>query len=290
MTRRDFLPALAAAAAAPAASAGAIDAHTHFYDPARPQGVPWPPRADAILYRTTLPARLRQLAEPLGVSGTVVIEASPWLEDNQWLLDLAKDEPFIVGVAGNLDPGAAEFARHLERFARNRRFRGIRVNARRLAEGMAQPAFLAGMDRLAGLDLELDAVGGPEMFPPLLRLNDRLPRLRVVIDHLPFDPPVDRAAMRELGGRAAVFAKVSWILRRRGERVPVDVESYRPALDDVWAAFGPDRVLYGSNWPVSDRFAPYAAVHRIAADYFNAKGPAAAARYFRENSRAAYRW
>ena len=73
-----------------------IDTHTHFYDPSRPQGVPWPGPENELLYRTVLPEHYRQIAEPEGVTGTVVVEASAWLDDNQWILDLAKDDPFNV--------------------------------------------------------------------------------------------------------------------------------------------------------------------------------------------------
>ena len=69
-----------------------IDTHTHFYDPTRPQGVPWPPKENQLLYRTVLPADAQALAAPVGVTGTVVVEASAWLEDNQWILDLAAND------------------------------------------------------------------------------------------------------------------------------------------------------------------------------------------------------
>ena len=80
-TRRDFL--LAAGGVAAAAPTWIVDAHTHFYDPSRPLGVPWPPRNDSLLYRAVLPRHYREFARPLGVSGTIVVEASPWVEDNQ---------------------------------------------------------------------------------------------------------------------------------------------------------------------------------------------------------------
>src|SRR5690349_659982 len=86
-----------------------IDTHTHFYDPTRPQGVPWPPPDDKKLYRAVLPPEYRTLAEPLGVAGTVVVEASPWVEDNQWVLDLAERERYIVGLVGHLEPGMPDF-------------------------------------------------------------------------------------------------------------------------------------------------------------------------------------
>ena len=116
MNRRNFLQMSAATVAAAvqtelqagvSAAFPVIDCHTHFYDPGRPQGVPWPGR-DSSLYRTVLPADLRRLPQHLPVTGTIVVEASSWLEDNDWLLELAQRDPFIVGVVGNLDVLAAE--------------------------------------------------------------------------------------------------------------------------------------------------------------------------------------
>src|SRR3990172_1342684 len=81
-----------------------IDCHTHFYDPTRPEGVPWPSKDDKLLYRRVLPEDYKRVARPLGVTGTVVVEASPWVEDNEWVLDLAAKDPFLVGLVGHLDP------------------------------------------------------------------------------------------------------------------------------------------------------------------------------------------
>ena len=63
-----------------------IDTHTHFYDPSRTQGVPWPNKDDDFLYRTVLPNEYKAMTMPLGVRGTVVVEASKWFEDNLWIL------------------------------------------------------------------------------------------------------------------------------------------------------------------------------------------------------------
>ena len=108
VTLTGWASAVRAAPGQPATGAGAfilIDTHTHFYDPTRAQGVPWPPREDKLLYRTVLPKDYRALAVPQPVTGTVIVEASPWLEDNQWVLDLSEREPFIVGFVGNLPVG-----------------------------------------------------------------------------------------------------------------------------------------------------------------------------------------
>src|SRR5262249_23546501 len=119
----------------------AIDAHTHFYDPTRPEGIPWPGKNDKLLYRKVLPEHFLAVARPCGVTQTVVVEASPRVEDNQWLLDLAAKEPSIVGVVGHLTPGEDAFRGHLKRFAKDARFRGIRILWNELRKGLEQPRY-----------------------------------------------------------------------------------------------------------------------------------------------------
>ncbi len=186
-TRRQFLAALAAA---PALAAGPkatpltiIDTHTHFYDPTRPEGVPWPGKGDALLHRRTLPADYLAQPVPQPVTGTVVVEASPWVEDNQWILDLAAKNPFIVGFVGNLKPGEEAFAGNLKRFAANPLYRGIRVNEGPLRAGLGDAAFRADLKRLADADLELDVNGGPALLPEVARLAKEMPGLHIVINH-----------------------------------------------------------------------------------------------------------
>lgn len=297
-SRRAFLATCAGAVLARAAEPlRIIDTHTHFYDPTRPEGVPWPTKGTP-LYRTVLPADFIALAQPHGVAGTVIVEASAWVEDNQWLLDLAAREPFIKGIVGNLDPLDAQFAANLARFARNPIFRGIRVSGRKLIEHGTTPAFLAAMKQLADANLSLDLNGGAYL-PLVPALTKAAPSLRIVIDHVgnAGDPAALTAAWRD-GIRAAaeganVFCKVSGLpeqTRTEPGQAPTDPAYYRPVLDAVWEAFGADRVIFGSNWPVSDRGTSFANVMKIVREYFAAKGADAEAKYFRENSRAAYRW
>ena len=128
-----------------------IDTHTHFYDPTRPEGTPWPDPRDEVLYRRVLPEDYKALAVPQGVSGTVVVEASEWVEDNQWILNLAADEPFIVGFVGNLQPGSKDFGSNLERFSANPLFRGIRPRRANI-KNFEKDAFLADIGKLAAKD------------------------------------------------------------------------------------------------------------------------------------------
>jgi L-fuconolactonase len=301
MERRKFLAAAAGLAIPPSAAAipaTVIDTHTHFYDTARPQGVPWPPTSEKMLYRPVLPDEFVRMTKPLGVTGTIEVEASAWLEDNQWVLDLAAKHPVIVGTVGHLEPGTPDFRKTLARFHKNPLFRGIRLGAaggRGFAPGLPRADFISDMRALADAGLELDAIGGPSLLPHLVWLTDQVPALRIVINHLPFDPPAEAAAayqtaLRELGTRALVYAKVSNVPRRSGERVPAEVGFYRPALDELWEVFGEDRLIYGSNWPVSARIAPYETAFKVVREYFAAKGQEASEKYFWKNSKVAYRW
>ena len=273
----------------------AIDTHTHFYDPTRKQGVPWPQPSETVLYKPHYPREFETLTKPLHVVGTVVVEASPWVEDNQWILDLAKDNPFIVGFIGNLKLGQPELAGQLQRFAANPIFRGLRVGEKALAEGMGQKAFESDLQRLGERALTLDVVGGVGLLPNIARVAKLAPKLRVVIDHLPFEawdksPTAMRTALAEVAALPQVFAKVSNVVRRVDGKPIEDPAAYRPALDVLWDLFGESRVIFGSNWPVSNRVAPYATLHKIVADYFGVKGQAVAEKYFWKNSLAAYGW
>jgi predicted TIM-barrel fold metal-dependent hydrolase len=277
-----------------------VDAHTHFYDPARAQGVPWPPRDDKLLYRTVLPKDYRSLPVPKPVMGTVVVEASPWVEDNQWVLDVAAREPFIVGFVGNLPVGTKRFGGYLKRFAANPLFRGIRIRGRKLEGALEETAFVSDLKLLAQHGLSLDLVGGREVLSFADGLAKALPDLGIVIDHLASvavdgkAPPVDwMQLMRALARRPKVFCKLSGLVEGTGRTdgtAPGNVEFYRPVLDAMRDFFGPGRLIYASNWPVSERFAPLATVQAIVADYFRARGQQEEETVFSQSAKAAYRW
>ena len=105
MRRRTFL---AGATAAFGATQSIIDTHVHFYDPTRPQGVPWPPKTESLLYKPVFPKSYQSLVEPLGVKGAVVVEQVPGARTINGA-DLAKENPVIVALVGHLDPGTPPF-------------------------------------------------------------------------------------------------------------------------------------------------------------------------------------
>jgi predicted TIM-barrel fold metal-dependent hydrolase len=308
MNRRSFLghsaKAVAGAAFAPLASVAepapheplwAIDTHIHLYDPTRAQGVPWPPKNDALLYKPYLSADFGALAHASQVASAIVIEASPWLEDNQWVLDLVAHDPLIAAFIGHLNPGEPDFAAHLRRFSANPLFRGIRLEARALAQGLGRQNWEDDLRRVADANLTVDLLGSGAMLPDVIKLAGLAPNLRLVIDHLPFpewDSDIETAKKALIGFAEMpnVYAKVSAVVRAKDGKPIEDAGAYKPRLDLLGEIFGADRVLYGSNWPVSNHLAPYATVHKIVADYYNAKGREVADKFFVTNSAAAYRW
>lgn len=307
LTRREFLQttgaitlAATSARAADAPGVAVVDTHTHFYDPTRPQGVPWPGKDDAFLYRPVLPAEYRQLTKPHAVIGTIVVEASPWAEDNFWMLDLAAKDPFLLGLVGHLDPGSEDFTKHAAKCFANPKFVGLRVNEGLLAKGLEQPAFLADLKKLQDTGRELDVNGGPSLLPLVDQLATKLLELRIVINHLANiridGPKIDAEWQKNLAAAARhpnVFLKVSALVEGASQgnrKSPEDPAYYRPVLDVTWQTFGEDRVIYGSNWPVSARFGSYAVVQSIVQAYAADKGRAASEKFFLKNAQEAYRW
>ena len=96
--------------------------------------------------------------------------------------------------------------------------------------------------------------------------------------------------MHELSRCPNVYAKISGVIRRVSGQVPKDAAFYKPSLDGMWEAFGPERVIYASNWPACDLTAPYGTVFRIVSDYLADKDRETAEKYFWKNSQAAYKW
>ena len=274
-----------------------IDTHTHFYDPSRPQGVPWPGPGSGQLYRTVLPKHYRAVAESEGVTGTVVVEASAWLEDNQWILDLAESDPFIVGLVGHIDPARDSFADDLARYADHPRFCGVRCGSGYFT---AEPEgdFLRDMELLASRDLVLDVLLGTDQFPTLVTLAESLPALRIVINHIGHVPihgsaPDEAwvAGIERLSQNDNVYMKVSAVMEQSTQQpAPTEDGFYAPTLEALWQVFGAKRLIYGSNWPVCERAGSFADAFAIVRRFFDGKGSVAAQRYFGENARDVYRW
>ena len=275
-----------------------IDTHTHFYDPSRTQGVPWPNKDDDFLYRTVLPNEYKAMTMPLGVRGTVVVEASKWFEDNLWILKLARTDPFIVGLVGNLQLNSIDFDEHFEQLNTNPLFRGIRLGGG-IVKAITQPEQIK-LERLAFSDLQLDILGGADMLPSVAKLAENIPHLRIVINHVGAalidgqSPDHGWVEAMQMGAKQPnIYCKVSGLVECVSDKTrppPNKVGFYTPVLDLLWNEFGEDRLIYGSNWPVSARFSNYETVQRLVLDYFEPKGKDVVAKVFWRNSKAVYKW
>ena len=300
LKRRAFLQT---AVAAPLVATAAeppipiIDTHIHLFDTERAGGVPWPPKDNKVLYQPALPKRLREVIAGHNVVGAIEVEASPWFTDNQWVLDLAAKDTILVGTVGNLEPGKALFASQLETLAKNPLYRGIRYGYlwnRDLRLEMAKPEFMTDLGRLAKAGLLLDTANQTiRLLEDTLRITDRHPSLRIVIDHLPnirlkpAERPTYEKILGEFVARKQVAVKLSAVLLRQKE---ADKPSTASLLDPIYAAFGEDRVLYGSDWPNSDTSGTYAQGLSTIQAYFAPKSRMAQEKFFWRNSLAVYKW
>ena len=310
LSRRAFLTSVAAAtlaatrspAEAQAPAIPIIDSHIHLFDPTRPQGAPYsgPQPAPGAAPIPAYPERYRTLAVPLGVVGAIHVEASPWIEDNLWVLEVAQRDPIMVGVIGNLEPDKPEFPEYLERYHKNPLFRGIRYGnlwGRDITKQSTNPNFLGGLKLLAEADLVLDTANPRvPLLEAMIRISDAVPTLRIVLDHLPSLDPVDAdrsaydAALKEIGKRPQIYVKLSEIIHRVNGEVSIELNTYRARLDLLMGVFGDDRILFGSDWPNSDGVAPVEKIFTVAKEYFLAKPRPIAEKYFWTNSVAAYKW
>jgi L-fuconolactonase len=279
-----------------------IDTHIHLFDPMRAGGVPWPPKDDAAIYKPALPSRFEQMTRTLGVVGAIVVEASPLESDNDWVLQQVADHPVVVGLVGNLIPGAPSYGRELGRLHANPLFVGIRYGNlwdRDLSADSKKPGFVSDLRKLASAGLELDSANpDAKLIRAILEVSQQIPELKIVIDHLPSATvPSESSArneywanLRSLSQNARVFVKLSEVPVRVADSVPKDVSFYKDKLDRIWDVFGEDHVLFGSDWPNSDHLASYAETLDLVRSYVSAKGPAATEKYFWRNSILAYGW
>jgi predicted TIM-barrel fold metal-dependent hydrolase len=281
-----------------APAAVVIDTHTHFWDTARE---PPPGRSKPVPFaspdRPILPEHYEKVAVPAGITGTVVVEASPWLEDNDWLLAQAKKSRLIVGVIGNLSEvlGKPTFKPAFDRLSADPLYRGIRVNPGDLGRAELKEHLAALADK--GLMVDVNA-NGPSAVRTVGMHARNHPKLKIVLDHagyIPFarEPTADWSAALEAAAAAPnVYCKVSRFQEQAatGGKAPTDVEAYRKTLDLLWKTFGEDRLIFGTNWPLSDGAGTLGDAVKLVRRYLEGKGGEAVEKVLWKNAKAVYGW
>ena len=276
-----------------------VDAHQHYWDPARGD-YGWIPAGNPILDRVYRPDDLREHLEACSVVATVLVQAAPSVEETSYLLDIADRTDHVAGVVGWIDFEDRSHLDHLRTFAGHEKFRGVRPMIESLADDdwMLREDIGWAFEALVELDLTFDALGFPRHLGYFFTLLKRYPDMRVVIDHCMKPQLRDRDrdpghfrfwadGMARLAGETNACCKLSGIVTESDRSWTVDM--LRPYISHVLDVFGPDRVMWGSDWPVCRLETTYEDWHRVARALTEGLGPEAMARIFAGTATEFYR-
>ena len=243
-----------------------IDTHIHFFDPTLPGGIDWPTPDDKALYKQTIPKTFKPSTSESGVVATVVVEASDHHKDNKWLLDITKTEKkHYTGIVGNLAVGSPMFEKELNELCAYDRFVGLRIRPRKEYPYYTKK-FWQDLELLAAKGKTLDILMVGIDLPQVCKIAKRIPTLKIMINHLSgLDLSKPNAVnnkwkkqLAECGAYPNIYMKVSGFFQRSGlKTAPLNLEFYKPCLEHIVTCFSEDRLVYGSNWPVLNRYGNY---------------------------------
>jgi L-fuconolactonase len=240
-----------------------VDAHQHFWQLADRNGA-WPPPELAAIYRDFLPGDLAHLLETHGVARTVLVQSMPNEDDTRFMLGLAERSPFIGGVVGWVDMKASDAPARIAALAQDPMLKGLRPMLQDLDDDrwIDDPALAPAVDAMLRHGLSFDALVLPRHLPALLAFAERHPDLPIVIDH-GAKPLIAQGVMApwrddiaRLAALPQVCCKLSGLVTEAGP--DWDIERLRPYVDHLVASFGPQRLIWGSDWPVLNLASDYA--------------------------------
>jgi len=233
-----------------------IDSHHHFwnYDPVT---YDWIDDSMRAIQRDFLPEDLLAEIASVGVDGVVSVQARQSLEETQWLLDFADKNEFIKGVVGWVNLLSPDISADLERFAENPKFKAVRhvIQGEPDDNFILQGDFNRGIRELVSFSLVYDILILERHLPQTIQFVDAHPNQIFVLDHIAkprireghFEPWNQK--IRELAKRPNVHCKVSGMATEADFTNWSEVQ-LRPYFDTVFEAFGAQRLMYGSDWPV----------------------------------------
>lgn len=273
---------------------GVIDAHQHCWQLDRPE-CRWPTPGLKPLYRDFTPDDFWAEASPCGVSGSILVQSQPHLDDTRYLLSLAARDPRILGVVGWVDLSAPDAVGTVHELADNPRLRGIRPMLQDLEEDdwILNRARPEALQALAERKLVFDALVTPRHLTVIAELARRHPSLTIVLDH-GGKPDIAGGEMETweqgltaLAARPNVVCKLSGLFTEMAPEQPAnEVDGY---IDRILTYFGSERVMWGSDWPVLTLAGHYADWLARARERVRLRFPALESALFRDNARAVYR-
>lgn len=252
-----------------------IDAHHHLWK-YNTSDFGWMDDSMEVLKRDYLPADLETEITEVGVTGTVVVQARQMIEETTWLLEQAEENPFIKGVVGWLDLRSNELKSKLDHFTAHSKLVGLRhvIHDEPDENFMLRPAFLKGIEMLQDYDLTYDLLLFPKHLNRAIDLVRMFPEQRFVLDHI--SKPFIKTGILQpwkrdieaLAAQANVWCKISGMVT---EAKPHKwrYEDFVPYMKVVMDAFGTNRIMLGSDWPVCRLSGEYEEVMAIPMDFFS---------------------
>lgn len=276
---------------------GDVDAHQHFWQPARGD-YGWMPSEDPVLSRAYAPADLSDALAAAGVAQTVLVQAAPSVEETEYLLGIADATPHVARVVGWIDFENPRQIETLRRFARHPKFAGVRPMIQDIADDgwMLRADVQWAYRAIIELDLTFDCLGFPRHLANFHALLTRYPEMRAVIDHC-MKPRLGARGgagfagwaegMARLAEDTRAFCKLSGLVTEADTDWSDGV--LRPCTDHVLRAFGPERVMWGSDWPVARLRCEYGEWRAQSDRLTKSLAPAARAHIFGATARRFYR-
>jgi L-fuconolactonase len=240
-----------------------VDSHQHFWDPGR-GGYDWFDVEGPTLRRPYLPADLIPLMQATGVTKTVLVQADGTLAETDYILDIAAETDFVAGVVGWIDFEDPDSIKDLKRLAKRPKLKGLRpiIQGQPDVNWMFRDDIQWAYRAICDLGLTFDALGKPRHLANFATLAKTYPMMPIVLDHAlkpeitdPATFPVWADGMSRLADQPKICCKLSGLFTQAGPGwTPTTLKPY---VDHLLAAFGPDRLMWGSNWPVDALVAPY---------------------------------
>lgn len=295
MKLASILLLVAAGCAAPDAGVFPIvDTHIHFWDVDEPQGIGWPGKGHP-LYKTILPRHFAPIARDNNVKAAILIQSGSRIVENEWSLKATEGEkeryPAVVGNL-SLVIGTERFDSIFDECCRNPRYGGFRLSRSPSKEDFFHERVWEHLERLAARGKTLDVLMGGFDLKDVDRIARKIPRLKIMINHGGGGPidggPVDpswRADLQAAARNPSVHCKVSGFFDRAVTRpAPRTPSYYESRLDALWEHFGEDRLVFGSDWPVTELDGSYADYVNVIRSYFLKKGPTVCGKVFHHNA------
>ena len=271
-----------------------IDAHHHLWR-YKAEDFGWIDESMGILRRNFLPADLIREMAAADVDGAIVVQARQSLEETRWLLGQADDCEAIRGVVGWAPIAGEEFPGVMEEFGDRPKLKGLRhvIHDERDENYILREDFNAGIRAMQGSGLVYDLLIFPRHLPQTIEFVDAHPEQVFVLDHVA--KPMIREGilmpwaeqMRELGRRENVWCKLSGMVTE-ADWAAWDDASLKPYFDTAVSAFGPSRLMVGSDWPVCLVASDYGRWFEVLRRYFESFGEAERAMVFGENASNVY--